>query len=81
MFKGRHGIQRYETAWNAALTSNTCACASLPWSSVILPLTMGHSSELCPDGPCPPLPCHSYSHTWLLSVLPKTRHPPGVLRF
>lgn len=28
MFKGRHGIQRYETAWNAALTSNLCLTAS-----------------------------------------------------
>lgn len=28
MFKGRLGIQRYETAWNAALTSSLCFTAS-----------------------------------------------------
>lgn len=79
-FKRRHGIQK--RSWDAAWAPNTWASASLPWSSVPPPLTMGSSGEVfCPAGPCPPLPCHSQSHTRLRSILPRTRHPPGVLGF
>lgn len=46
------------------------------------PLSMGSSGEcLCPDGLCLPLPGHPQSHTWSHSILPRTRHSPGILRF
>lgn len=76
-FKCRHGIQK--RSWDTAWAPNTWASASLPWSSVPPPLTMGSSGEVfCPAGPCPPLPCHPQSHTQLLSILPRTRDPSTI---